>query len=189
MGALFTFGALWSGPQLYRALGGAGGALAVALAYSNVVFAGATAFWAFNILASVVRGAGNMLLPVGIVVGGAIATLALSPALIVGWGPLPRLGVMGAAATLVAYYSAGSLIPVAHLASGRGLVRLSVAALRIRWTLLSDILRVGVPGSLNTIQANLTVVLITGLVGPFGTSALAGYGMGGRLEYLLIPLV
>jgi Na+-driven multidrug efflux pump len=93
MGGLFTTGALWSGPALYRALGGTGRALDVALAYSNVVFAGASAFWVFNILAGVVRGAGNMLLPAGVVVGGAAVTLALSPALIIGWGPFPRLGV------------------------------------------------------------------------------------------------
>jgi MATE family, multidrug efflux pump len=174
MGGLFTGGALWSGPTLYRALGGAGGALDVALAYSNVVFAGATAFWVFNILASVVRGAGNMLLPAGIVVGGAAVTIALSPALIVGWGPLPRLGVVGAAVALVAYYGAGSLLLLGYLASGRGLVRLRLAGLRIRGRLLGDILRVGLPGSLNTIQVNLTVVCLTGLVGPFGTFALAG---------------
>jgi putative MATE family efflux protein len=189
MGALFTTAALWSGPVLYRALGGADGALAVALAYSNVVFAGASAFWVFNILASVVRGAGNMLLPAAVVVGGAAVTLTLSPALILGWGAFPRLGVVGAAAALVGYYTAGSLILLGYLASGRSLVRLSVAGLQIRWALLWDILRVGVPGSLNTIQANLTVVLLTGLVGPFGTFALAGYGMGARLEYLQIPLV
>jgi MATE family, multidrug efflux pump len=189
MGVLFTTGALWSGPRLYRALGGAGGALDVALSYSNVVFAGASAFWVFNILASVVRGAGNMVLPAGIVVGGAAVTLTVSPALIIGWGPLPHLGVTGAALALVAYYATGSLILLGYLGSGRGLVRLSVAGLWIRWRLLSDILRVGLPGSLNNIQTNLTVVLLTGLVGPFGTFALAGYGMGARLEYLLIPLV
>jgi len=76
-----------------------------------------------------------------------------------------------------------------YLASGRGLVRLSLSRLRIRGAVLSDILRVGMPGSLNTIQVNLTVVLLTGLVGSFGTAALAGYGMGARLEYLQIPLV
>src|SRR3970282_2520437 len=52
-----------------------------------------------------------------------------------------------------------------------------------------EILRVGAPGSLNTILTNLTIVLMTGLVGPCGTLALAGYGMGARLEYLQIPLV
>jgi Na+-driven multidrug efflux pump len=116
-------------------------------------------------------------------------TLTLSPALIVGWGAFPRLGVVGAAATLVAYYTAGSLLLPGYLASGHGLVRLSPARLRIRWAPFWDILRVGIPGSLNTIQANLTVVLLTGLVGPFGTFALAGYGIGARLEYLQIPLV
>jgi Na+-driven multidrug efflux pump len=52
-----------------------------------------------------------------------------------------------------------------------------------------EILRVGAPGALNTVFTNLTVVLLTGLVGPFGTHALAGYGMGARLEYIQIPLV
>ena len=47
----------------------------------------------------------------------------------------------------------------------------------------------GAPGALNTIQTNLTVVLLTGFVGSFGTYALAGYGVGARLEYLQIPLV
>ncbi len=189
MSALFTAGALWSGPTLYRVMGGVGGTLAVALAYSNVVFAGASAVWLFNILASVVRGTGNMLLPAGIMVAGAAVTLALSPALILGWSAFPRLGVVGAGAALVTYYTAGSLVLLGYLGSGRSLVRLSVAGLRLRWALLWDVLRVGLPGSLNTIQANLTVVFLTGLVGPFGTFALAGYGMGARLEYLQIPLV
>ena len=47
----------------------------------------------------------------------------------------------------------------------------------------------GAPGSLNTVFTNLTIVLVTALVGPFGAAALAGYGMGARLEYLQIPLV
>jgi MATE family, multidrug efflux pump len=189
LGTVFMTVALWSGPRLYRALGGTGGTLAVALAYSNVVFAGASAVWVFNTLASIVRGTGNMILPAGIAVGGAAVTLTLSPALILGWGLFPRLGVVGAAAALVAYYTVGSLLLLVYLASGRGLVRLSVGSLRIRWAPLWEILRVGIPGSLNTIQANLTVVLLTGLVGSFGTFALAGYGMGARLEYLQIPLV
>jgi Na+-driven multidrug efflux pump len=48
---------------------------------------------------------------------------------------------------------------------------------------------VGAPGSLNTLLTNLTVVVLTSLVGPFGGAALAGYGLGARLEYLQIPIV
>jgi putative MATE family efflux protein len=189
MAACFTGTLLLGGPVLYRAMGGTGGALAAALAYSNIVFGGAIAVWLFNTLASVVRGTGNMLLPASVVVAGAALTLSLSPALICGWGPVPPLGIAGAAAGLVAYYAAGSLILFAYLVSGRSLVRLPLSDLRLRRRLFGEILRVGAPSLLNNVQTNLTVVLLTGLVGPLGTTALAGYGMGARLEYLQIPLV
>jgi Na+-driven multidrug efflux pump len=163
--------------------------LAAALTYSNVVFAGACAFWMFNTLGSVLRGAGNMLLPAAVVVLGASLIVPLSPALIFGWGPFPRLGIAGAGVALLAYYGLGSLILFMALLSRRNLVRLSLRGVRLRARLFREILRVGLPGALNTVQTNLTVVVLTGLVGGFGTSALAGYGIGARLEYLQIPLV
>jgi putative MATE family efflux protein len=189
MATLFTVGALWGGPALYRAMGGTGGTLTAALAYSRVVFAGALSFWLLNTLASIVRGTGNMLLPASVVLGGGIVTLALSPALIMGWGPLPPWGIAGAGLALLIYYSLGSLILLGYLLSGRSLVRLSVVGVRLRRALFWEILRVGLPGSLNTILTNLNVALLTSLVAPFGTLALAGYGIGVRLEYLQIPIV
>jgi Na+-driven multidrug efflux pump len=78
MGMLFTTGALWWGPTLYWAMGGTGEALAAALAYSNIVFAGALSVWLLNTLASVIRGTGNMLLPAGVVMVGGALTLLLS---------------------------------------------------------------------------------------------------------------
>jgi len=189
MAALFTTAALAAGPALYHAMGGAGPTLDAALRYSRVIFGGAVAYWLYNTLGAVVRGTGNMALPAAVMVANAAVYLALSPALIAGWGPLPRLGVAGAAAASVASFALGSLVLCAYLASGRSLVRLSLARLRLRRALFWEILRVGAPGSLNTVLTNLTIVLVTALVGPFGPTALAGYGMGSRLEYLQIPLV
>jgi putative MATE family efflux protein len=189
MGAGFTAAIGLGGSSIYRAMGATGGALDAALAYSNVVFGGAIAVWLFNTLASIVRGTGNMLLPASVVVGGAALALALSPALIFGWGPLPPLGIAGAATGLVAYYAAGSLVLFAYLLSAGSLVRLSLHDLRLCGRFFGEILRVGAPSLVNNVQTNLTVILLTGLVGPFGTVALAGYGMGARLEYLQIPLV
>jgi Na+-driven multidrug efflux pump len=170
-------------------MGGTDGALGAALTYSNVVFAGAIAFWMFNTLGAALRGAGNMLLPALVVVGGGPLVIALSPALIWGWGPFPQLGIAGAGIALLTYYTLGSVVLAVALWSGRSLVRLSVRGVRLRGRLFRDILRVGLPGALNTVQTNLTVVVLTGLVGGFGTVALAGYGIGARLEYLQIPLV
>ncbi|MBI4241071.1 MAG: MATE family efflux transporter [Candidatus Rokubacteria bacterium] len=189
MAALFTTGVLWGGPPLYRAMGGTGATLDAALAYSNAIFGGALAFWLLHTLAAVVRGTGNMLLPASVTVGAGALHLALCPAMIFGWGLFPRLGVGGAGASLVTAFSLGSLAFLGYLLSGRGLVRPSLRGFRFRAALFAEILRVGAPGALNTVFTNLTVVLLTGLVGPFGARALAGYGMGARLEYLQIPLV
>jgi Na+-driven multidrug efflux pump len=67
-------------------------------------------------------------------------------------------------------------------------VRLSFAGVRLRWPLFRDILRVGAVAALITVQTNLTIAIATGLVGRFGPAAIAGYGTGSRLEYLLVPL-
>jgi MATE family, multidrug efflux pump len=188
MAGLFTVIVLGLGRAIYSAMGARDGALAAALAYSDVIFAGAAAVWLFNTLASAVRGTGNMLLPAGVVLGGSPFLVTLSPALIFGWGPFPRLGITGAALAVVAYYLAGVLVLFLYLVSGRSLIRLS-PTLRFERTLFAQILRVGAPSLVNNVMTNLTVVLLTALVGPFGTFALAGYGMGVRLEYLLIPMV
>ncbi len=74
-----------------------------------------------------------------------------------------------------------------HAVRARG-VRLRLA--RLRWPLFRDILAVGAVGSISAVQTNVTVGLATALVGRAGgTDAVAGYGTGARLEYLLIPVV
>jgi Na+-driven multidrug efflux pump len=52
-----------------------------------------------------------------------------------------------------------------------------------------EILRVGAVAALITVGTNLTIGIATGLVGQFGPAAIAGYGTGSRIEYLMIPLV
>jgi Na+-driven multidrug efflux pump len=65
----------------------------------------------------------------------------------------------------------------------------SLRAVRFRWPLFRDILRVGAVAALVTVATNLTIIIGTAFVGEFGPAAIAGYGTGARLEYLLVPLV
>jgi putative MATE family efflux protein len=189
MGGAFTLGLGLAGPALYHAMGGSDQVLSAAVAYSRVLFGGAVAYWLFNTLGSAIRGSGNMTVPASVMVASGLLYVALSPALILGWGPLPRLGIAGAAAASVLSFSVGSAALLAFLYSRRSLVRPTLRARGLRWALFREILRVGAPGTLNTVLTNLTVVILTALVGPFGATALAGYGMGARLEYLQIPIV
>ena len=185
----FMLAVLGGGPWLYGALGGSGTSLAAALTYSNVVFAGALLVWIFNALANVIRGTGNMALPAIVTCASAAVLIPVSPCLIFGWGPFPRLGVAGGAVAVVAYYAVGCIALAAYLRSGRSIVRLVFRGARLRWPLFRDILRVGAVAALITLQTNLSIAITTGLVGSFGAAAIAGYGVGSRLEYLLVPLV
>jgi Na+-driven multidrug efflux pump len=75
-----------------------------------------------------------------------------------------------------------------YILSGASVVRFRFA--RLKSAFFADILRVGGVGALSTLQTTLTVAMTTGLVGAAaGPQAVAGYGTGSRLEYLLIPLV
>jgi putative MATE family efflux protein len=189
LGILTTAAALTGGPFLYRLMGGSGGSLAAALTYSNIIFTGAILLWLYNSLAAIIRGAGNMGLPAGVTAGGAVVLLPLSPALISGWGPLPHLGIAGGAVAVICFYAVGSLIFVAYLWSGRGVLRPQFRPARLRWAPLADILRVGALSSLISVSTNIIIGTATGFVGSFGAAAVAGYGTGARLEYVLVPLV
>jgi len=187
-GALSSAALLLGGRAIYTAMGGHGAALDTALAYSDVVFGGVVFLWLLNALASVLRGTGNMALPAGVVTAGVPILLVVSPVLIFGFGPLPALGIRGAALALVVYYVVGSAVLFAALRRGRGGVRLT-GAHPLRSAVFRAILGVGGPAAVNSVMTNVAVALATAFVGGLGVHVLAGFGLGIRLEYLLIPVV
>jgi len=141
LGLLCTVAVLAFGQDLYRSLGGSGGSLRAALDYSNVIFAGAILLWVMNALASVLRGTGNMMVPAAVVCGGALLLIPISPCLIFGLGPFPRLGVAGGAVALVGYYALGIVLLTLYLCTGRAVIRPRVAAMRLRARLFGAILK------------------------------------------------
>jgi putative MATE family efflux protein len=186
-GALFSGGALLGGPALYHALGGREASLEAALKYSNILFSGSVAVWIVNLLVSALRGSGNVKVPAMITLGGALIMIPLSPALIFGFGPIPRLGISGAGAAFNIYYVGALFVLLRYMRQGHSGLSLSVVPLQRR--LFADILKVGLPTAFNALQTNLCVILVTAAVGLFGTAALAGYGTAARLDYVLIPIL
>lgn len=184
-GAAFSLFVLGAGPAIYAALGGKGAALDAALTYSNWTFAAAVPLWAVNLIAAALRGAGDPATPARVTLAGAAITAALSPALILGVGPLPALGVAGAGAAIGLYYLGALAVLVRHLRSGRGV--LTLAAAPLDRASFGAILQVGLAAGLTALLSNVTVIAVTGAVGLSGADALAGYGIASRLDSLLVP--
>jgi Na+-driven multidrug efflux pump len=144
--------------------------------------------WTMNGLASVVRGTGNMLVPALVICGGVLLLVPLSPLLIFGIGPFPALGIAGGGVALVLFNAAGVAVLGWYVISGRNLARLRL--MKLRWPMFRDILGVGAVAAITSIQTNVIIALATAMVAiTAGANAVAGYGTGARLEYLLVPLV
>jgi len=189
LGALATIATLLLGPKLYALMGGREGSLAAAVTYSMLVFAGAVPLWLFNSFAAVIRGTGNMYFPAAVVTVGALVLIPLSPLLIFGLGPFPHLGIAGGAAAVLLYYVIGCVVFASYIWSGRGVLKPTLVPPRLAWAPMREILRVGAVSSIVSLTTNITIAVATGLAGVVGPAAVAGYGTGARLEYLLVPLV
>jgi len=177
LAAAFTAVLLGFGGNIFAAMGGRGASLDAALAYSNVLYGGAIVIWSTNVLGAAARGAGNMLLPALMLVLTALIHLVLCPTLVFGWGPIPGLGVAGAAVSMLVANGAAAVALAAHLLRRDAAAPLNRSPWRLHAALLRDILRVGVPASMSPVVSNASIAVATAYVGTFGTDALAGYGV------------
>lgn len=174
------------GRPIFDLLGGSGEALDGAVAYAAVLFGGGVAHWLLFIMAAILRGAGDTATPAKAMIVCSVAQVALSCALTLGLGPFPSLGVVGPAAALVICHGAAGLWLAAYLARGAAPIRLRPE--RLSRAPFFDIMKVGGIGLVNSVTIAITVVIVTGVIGRYGDAALAGYGLGGRLELMLTPI-
>jgi putative MATE family efflux protein len=173
---------------LFALLGGKGTVLTLAVQYAGAFFSGALAVWVFNTLVSVVRGTGNMRLSSASVITVAAIQIVLGAILSLGLLGAPRLGLVGIALGQVTAHALGAIALLWHLTSGGARLRLGFAGARPDPAMFFDILKVGAVACLSPIQSILVVVILARLAADYGTTALAGFGIGIRLELLLVPI-
>jgi putative MATE family efflux protein len=176
------------GRNIASALGGRGAVLEQGLAYANVVFFGAASIWITNTCASILRGSGNMKLPSAVLLAVSALQIVLGFALGLGIGPIPRLGMAGVALALVISFGSGALLLLWLLMSGRSAVRLTFDRATLSGEMFRDILKVGAVACASPLMSVATILVLTAIVARFGTEALAGYGIGARLEFMLVPI-
>lgn len=175
------------GRGVFELLGGAGSAADEAIAYAGIFFPGCLAIWLCHSTLSVVRGTGGMIFASGVLLMVSLLSIPLAGAFSLGWGGLPALGMAGLALGSVMAHAFGAVLALGYVLSGRAGFTMSRA--RPRAAMFSDIMRVGGIASVNSVLTVLTIVLMVGAVGRYGADALAGYGLGARLEFLMIPVV
>jgi Na+-driven multidrug efflux pump len=176
------------GSHIYASLGGDGPVLGEALAFSNAAAWAIPGIWLANTLASILRGTGNMAVPAATLLSAGLIQVAVGGALGLGIGPIPALGIAGVAFGQVVAFWAATLYLVFYLRSENAPIGLGVDRTALRAIHFSSLLRVGSVAMLSPILSIASILVLTRLVAEFGPEALAGYGIGVRLEFLLIPI-
>lgn len=177
------------GKQLLFLLGGRGEILQESYAYCSILFFGGILLWLSGSLSAVLRGMGNMRFPATLMVITSSIQVILSGGFILGWFGFPKLGVPGAAVAVLISSALMVTVILLKLRSKSIPASLRKERFQLKKFLFDNIFEVAIPASLSPLLVVGTILVLTGLVGRFGTEALAGYGIGSRVEFLMIPLI
>jgi Na+-driven multidrug efflux pump len=121
-------------------------------------------------------------------VGTTAMHLTLCPMLVFGAGPLPALGVAGAATSTITCSAVSALGLLAWLSRPGSPVRLLPGAWTPRRDAFATVLRLALPSALSPVLSNSSIALSTAYMASFGSVAVAAYGIAARLEYILVPI-
>ena len=173
-----VFGGAFAQPLLV-ALGTPADILPEATAYGRISLLGGPAIFLFLLLTSMQRGVGDTKTPLKTLLISTVVGLAITPALILGWAGLPRMGVAsGAYASAIGFVV--SLVWTAwHMVRTRHPMAPTVALrqhLRVDMVILRKVLRIGLPTGLSMITISLAEIAVLFLVNRFGSQATAAYG-------------
>jgi len=157
--------------------------LELAAAYLGIYFLGLPAMFIYDTVRAVLRGLGDSRTPLKFLACATVVNIILDPVLILGLGPLPAMGVAGAALATVLAYALVCGLSLRFLLWSRDLVRLDLSALRLDWRVIRILLVVGLPTGLQQVVISLSRMSVNAVINTFGAVTMAGFGAAQQLEY------
>lgn len=156
-----------------------------AVLYSRVFFGVSIAIWSFYVCSAVLRAFGRTDAFAIATISSVIIQVILSGILTVGLGSFSGFGVVGPAiSAVVCHLTATSYMM--YIIFTQTSIRIQPQSIKL--APMVDILKVGALSLINSLSIAITVLIVTRLISEYGTAAIAGYGLGNRLELILIPL-
>ena len=149
--------------------------------FQRVIFIGLVFNFSFILFQSLLRGIGEVRIPLYINSVSLGLNFLLDPLFIYGWGPIPAFGVAGAAYSTLATIGLSAIIGHYILFYGKTEFNLVLKGFRFDFQMLKRAFKLGMPSSLEISARAFGLTLLTGVAAKFGTEVLAAYGVGARL--------
>ena len=159
-----------------------------ALSFMHVSFIGVIFVFTFNMFQALMRGIGEVRIPLLIVLGTVLLNLVLDPLFIFGYGSFPGLGVTGAALATLVTQALAAVIGIGILLKGRHGIHVRLRYFIPDYSYIRRAFFLGIPGSVDLSARALGQIIMSFLVASFGPVTIASYGVGNNiLMFVTIP--
>jgi putative MATE family efflux protein len=159
--------------------------------YGLILLFGMPGFFIYLIATSILRGVGDTTTPLIALIMSILTGLIVTPAFILGWGGLPRLGLLAAAVAFIAGFIVVLVFLFFFLRARKHPLapdRVFLTHLGIDFGLLRTILKLGVPAGVQMIVSSVAAIVVVGIINRFGSNATAAYGAVGQvMSYVQFP--
>jgi putative efflux protein, MATE family len=183
-------GVLFS-PHILDLLDTPADAMAMAVSYTRIMFAGVPFMFGFNLIMAVLRGSGDAKTPFYFLLLSAVLDVGLNPLLIRGYGPFPEMGIAGSATATLVAQSISLVLLLVYLYAKRYFLRLTredLHLLRLDWQIIKVMIQKGLPMGLNMVVVSLSNLLLIHLVNAYGSEATAAFGIANQISsYVQMP--
>ena len=182
-------GPLLSRP-LFLLLGASQQMLPFILSYINIILLGSF-FQFFSMIGNgILRGEGNTVTPMQVMVVGTLVNIVLDPLLIFGIGPFPVMGVQGAAIATVIGRAASCILLAGSLFGRKNVVALNMKAFRYDASIVRGIIGVGGPTTVGQLSNALGLTLLFILLQPYGDMAKSAFTLGFTYQQVaILPII
>jgi len=173
---------------LFRLLGAPLDIMPLIRGFMTIVYIGVPLLVVGMVGMASMRATGDTRLPGLLMVLASVLNIALDPILIFGLGPIPALGLNGAA--LAALLSRGAIFlgTVYFLRVRLRLVTLARPKREVLFRSWREILHVGLPAAGTNVIVPLGATLVTKMIAVFGPEAVAGFGVASRIESMMLVI-
>lgn len=168
-------------PQLLGLMGAAPEVIAEGTGYARVMLAGSASVFLLFVINATFRGAGDPAVAMRVLIVANSLNIVLDPLFIFGLGPIPAMGVTGAAVATTIGRTVGFLIALRMLARGSGHLRVGRRHLHLEPATMLGIVRLSAAGTFQTAIATMSWMGLIRVVAGFGATAMAGYTIAIRL--------
>ncbi|PGF17621.1 MATE family efflux transporter [Natrinema sp. CBA1119] len=171
-------------------LGASPDVLPLATDYMEVISLGMPFMFGFFVFIALMRGYGDTITPMLVMLGSVLLNVILDPFLIFGWGPFPELGIEGAAIATVFSRALALVVGLVIMFRGTRGVRIRLRQMRPDLSFATKLVRIGFPASIEGMGRALSINLLLVIVGLFPTYVVAAYGIGTRVfSVIFLPAI